>query len=276
MPSIWPRARATALATVKGFSALQLPMIAAAIAFYGILALFPALTALVAVWSVFADPAVVQSQLDLAAPFLPPEVYTLIGAQLGKLVATDGTTLGWASVLSLGAALWSARLGVAGLMQGLNATYREEERSALGQTAASLSITVMLIAVAVAALAAVVAAPVLLELLPLGPAEAAVFSAIRWLIVVGLLLMALSVLYRFGPNRSRATTPFLTPGAVLAVVMWGAVSWGLTVYLANFADYNEVYGTLGAVIALLMWLWLSAIAVLAGALLNAEWEARAP
>lgn len=114
--------------------------------------------------------------------------------------------------------------------------------------------------------------PVVLAFLPLGPAQASVLSAMRWLIAVTLVVLAITVLYRFGPNREQKGIARLLPGVVLAVVIWAGASWGLSFYLSNFGTYNEVYGTLGAVIALLMWLWISALAVLAGALLNAELE----
>lgn len=258
--------------TARHFSELRLPMLSAGIAFYGMLSLFPSLTALVALWSFVADPVVVQTQLELAQNFVPPQALGLISQQVNKLVSTDSATLGWASILSLAAALWSARLGVVGLIEGMNVAYRRKGRSTLRQFMTAMLITLLLIGAALAALAAFVISPVILAFLPLGPLQALVASVIRWGIALGALVLALSVLYRYGPNRSREQVPWLSAGVILAVIIWAGASWGLSFYLSNFGRYNEVYGTLGAVIALLMWLWMSGNAVLAGALLNAELE----
>lgn len=268
----WRRLWRALLATARNFGPLKLPMMAAGIAFYGILALFPALTALIALWSFVSDPAIVQAQLELARNFIPPEAYDLINQQITKLVSTDGATLGWASGMSLAAALWSARLGVVGLIEGLNVAYGRQCRSTLRQVMTAIVITLLMTGAGLAALAAFVVAPVILAFLPLGPLQALVATGLRWLIAVSAVVLALSVLYRYGPNRARTDLPWLSAGVVLAVVIWAGASWGLSFYLSNFGRYNEVYGTLGAVIALLMWLWFSGIAVLAGALLNARLE----
>lgn len=262
------------LRMVQSFPMLRLPLVASGIAFFGLLALFPALALIIAIWSLFADPAVVEAQFEMARGFLPPEAYRLIDDQMARLVSADSATLGWATLLSLGAAIWSSRAGVAALMEGLNIAYRTQSRNPVRAFMSAVGITILLIAVAVAALLAVVITPIFLSFLPLGPSETAILSAMRWLVAIALIFFAVSVVLRYGPNRRhlRPETPWLTPGLLLAVAVWAAISWLFSFYLSNFGRYNEVYGTLGAVIALLMWMWLSAMAVLAGALLNSEIE----
>jgi membrane protein len=255
------------------FGALNLPMLAAGIAFYGLLALFPALASLIAIWGYIADPSVIEAQFALTQNFIPPEAYTLIERQVQDLVTTNSSTLGWTSVISIGVATWSARLGVSGLMQGLNAAYRRDNRAGLRQLMTAFVITFLLIGVSLAAMMAVVIAPIVLSFFPLGPFTSLALAAARWVIAVALVVMMLSVIYRYGPNRSRRNTRWFSPGIAVAVVIWAAASWAFSFYLSNFANYNEVYGTLGAVIALIIWLYVSAIAVLAGGLMNAEIEA---
>lgn len=252
-----------------------LPLVAAGVAFFSMLAIFPGIAALVALWGLVADPIVVQQEMELSRQFLPGDVFDLLQAQVSGLVSAPSSTLGWASILSLLLALWSARSGVGALITGLNTIYGVRNRTGLRHYLAALLLTMALIGVALVALATVVIAPILLAFLPLGDMAAILFELIRWCAAVGVVAGALIVVYRFGPNRSvRPTLPWVSPGVLLVTVIWAAASAGFSIYLANFGNYNQIYGSIGAVIALLMWLYLSAFLVLLGALVDAELEKR--
>ncbi|WP_111535787.1 YihY/virulence factor BrkB family protein [Palleronia aestuarii] len=252
----------------------NLALISAGVAFYGMLAIFPTVAAVIAIWGFFANPIEVQDEIELLRGFMPGDAYAIVDQQVSTLVSANSSTLGWATALSLAAALWSSRAGVASLITGLNAIYREKNRIGVRQIAAAFGVTFLLIGVALVALCCVVILPIVLNFLPLGPLTTLLVASVRWVVALGVLIVALGVVYRFGPNRRRARTGWLTPGALVAVIIWGAISWAFSFYISNFGNYNEIYGTLGAVMALLMWLYLSAFSVLLGASLNAELELR--
>lgn len=253
----------------------NLGLISAGVAFYGLLAIFPALAAVIAIWGLVADPMVVDQQLELLINVMPEEAYRLIDAQIDALTRTTSTTLGWATVLSIFAAIWSTRAGVSALMRGLNAIYGTPNRKSWRHYIAALMLTVVLVLVALVALSAVVLTPILLSFIPLGGFAEFALRVCRWIVAVGVLLVGLSIVYRFGPNRSCVRMRWLTPGAIAVVVLWAVASVAFSEYLSNFGNYNEVYGSIGAVIALLMWLYISAFLLLLGAGLNVELERRA-
>ncbi len=267
--TIWSRA-------IKGvflaFNDNNLGLIAAGVAFYGMLAIFPTLAAIIAIWGFFADPIEVADQLDLLRGFVPSDAFAILDTQITSLVTANSSALGWTTLISLAAALWSSRAGVAALIRGLNAIYRERNRVGVRQMAAAFGVTFLLIGVALVALCCVVVLPIILAILPLGPVTTLLLASVRWVVALAVVVMALGVIYRYGPNRRGARAGWLTPGALVAIVIWGAISFGFSYYIANFGNYNQIYGTLGAVIALLMWLYLSAFSVLLGASLNAELE----
>lgn len=244
----------------------NLGLIAAGVAFYSILAVFPGLAAVIALWGVIGDPGLVAAEIGTYDALLPEEVETLLLAQLEALATTDGLTLGWASVISLGLAIWSARAGAAALIRGLNAIFNVPNRSGLSHYARALFLTLALIGVALVALMSVVVLPVILAFIPLGFWTAILFFLTRWSVAIGVLLAGFWLIYRLGPNRKNIR---VWPGALLAVILWTAASAGFSVYLTNFGSYNEVYGSIGAVIAMLMWLFISAWLVLVGGALNA-------
>lgn len=253
----------------------NLSLIAAGVAFYGILAVFPGLASVIAIWGVVGDPAAVATEMAEFRAVVPRDVYTLIDSQLRALAQADGLTLGWASILSFGLAIWSARAGVAALMRGLNAIYNVPNRQGVSHYLHALLLTVSLIGVAVVAIGCVVLVPIVVAFVPLGSSAGTVLEVMRWGIALTVLLAGFSVIYRLGPNRGDAPSRWVTPGAVFSTLCWAAASAGFSIYLSNFGAYNEVYGSIGAVIAMLMWLFISAWLVLLGGALNAEIEARA-
>ncbi|MFC6758432.1 YihY/virulence factor BrkB family protein [Sulfitobacter porphyrae] len=250
------------------------PLSLLGVAFFAMLSLFPALAAVIAILGLISDPAVVLPQLEDMRSFLPNDVYEIINGQVTSLITASSETLGWAGLLSLFFALWSARAGVGAMMVGLNNVYKQRNRNTAWHYLRALMLTVMLVVVAIVAMLALVVTPVVLAFFPLGPFGTLVVELIRWVIAIAVLFAGVGVLYRFGPNRKAARLPWLSAGAVLAVVAWAILSFGFSYYVANFGNYNQVYGSIGAVIAMLIWLWISSFLVLFGASLNAQIELR--
>ena len=248
----------------------NLGLIAAGVAFYAILAIFPGLAATIALWGIVGDPGLALAQLEEFQAVIPSDVYRLLAAQLSKLSTTDGLTLGWASVISFGFAFWSARAGVAALIRGLNAIYDAPNRSGLSQYFRALLLTASLIGVVLVAMACIVILPVVLAFVPLGPWTGLGIEMVRWVVGVGVLLIGFALIYRLGPNLEGRHPRLMSAGALFASVGWVGASVGFSIYLRNFGTYNEVYGSIGAVIVMLMWLFISAYLVLLGGALNAQ------
>jgi membrane protein len=251
----------------------NISMIAAGVAFYGLLAIFPAITALVSIWGLIADPAQVQQQFAELREIAPADAWRLLDEQLRAVAASSPTGLGWGVALGILVALWSAGAGVRALIAALNIAYDEaEKRGFIKLYAVGFLLTVGLIGAAVLALLVIVAVPVVLQFLPLGALSSALIRALTWLVMAAIVIGGLGLLYRYGPSRSHARLRWVTWGAVAAVILWLLASLLFQIYVANFANYSATYGSLGAVIALLMWFWVSAFVVLLGAELNAEME----
>ncbi|TMM50600.1 YihY/virulence factor BrkB family protein [Sulfitobacter sabulilitoris] len=266
---------AAAVASFHQIAQNNLALIAAGVAFFSMLSIFPGLAALIAIMSLIADPVVVVAQLEEVRGLMPDDVYKILNKQVVGLVSTSSDTLGWAGAVSVLVAVWSARAGVGAMMNGLNAVYGERNRTSVRHYARALMMTLTLVGVGIVALLAVVVAPVALAFLPLGWVTILLADLLRWTIAIGVIFVGVGVLYRYGPNRKRgARMAWVTPGAVGAVVSWAVLSIAFSFYVANFGNYNEVYGSIGAVIAMLVWLWISSFLVLLGGAFNAELELR--
>ena len=257
--------------------ARRIDLAAAGVAFYGIFALFPTIAAVVSIFGYFADPDIIETAFRDYSELLPPDAVDLIGVQLQGLMQTHDSTLGWASLLSLGIALWSARLGVGGLSRGLSAVYGLPPRSGLMFYVHALALTGAMVMVGVTAMALLVVLPIVMAVFPLGGFYAVIAEVLRWLIALAVVVAGLALFYRFGPNRDGRSdrTTVLWSGIIVAVVLMLAASAGLNLYLAHFADYNRVYGSIGAVIVLMLWFYVAAYAVLLGGVTNAVLEGRA-
>lgn len=260
------------LASFTQIAENDIGLISAGVAFYGMLSLFPALAALIALLGLISDPAVVIGQMEDLQGLLPPDVYDIIKAQVVALVSARSDTLGWASVLSLLVALWSARAGVGAMMIGLNNVYDERSRAMGWHYLRALALTLALVAVGIVAMLTLVVVPVVLAFFPLGYFNGWVVDILRYATAVVVLFSGLAVLYRFGPNRRPDYLPVISLGAVVAILSWGVLSLAFSYYVVNFGNYNQVYGSIGAVIAMLIWLWISSFLVLFGASLNAQIE----
>lgn len=251
----------------------QLGLVAAGVGFFAMLAVFPAIAALISIVSFWADPGVVQDSLEMMSEFVPQDAFDIITDQTTRLIGAAPEALGWTSVISTLAAVWSARRGVGALVQGLNAIYGGKMRGGIGETLLVLSLTGLLIGVGIIAVAAILLTPLALALaapfLPANSPIPQVAELLRWAVSISAVMVGLSLFYRYGPNRRNGRrSPFLSAGLILAMVVWSAASVGFSIFLTNFGNYNEVYGSIGAAIALLMWFYISAYAVLIGGALN--------
>jgi membrane protein len=251
----------------------RLGLLAAGVAFFAMLAIFPALGALIGLFGFLADPAIIEDGLDVAAEFLPEDALSLIQSQTADLMNTASRTLGVASALGLLVAAWSARLGVDALIQGLTVIYGGSPRAGLWNIVTALTMTLVLIGVGVTAMAAMLIAPLILAILspfiPVGSWIPLLAETLRWAISITVLVCGLGIFYRYGPNRPESSrSPFFSPGLFLALVVWAAASAGFSLYLTHFDSYNEVYGSIGAAIVLMLWFYISAYSVLLGAALN--------
>jgi membrane protein len=250
-------------------------LLAAGVAFYAMFAVFPGIAASIAIWSLVADPYVIEDYLVVAERFLPSDTARLVHEQVMGLLSAPRASLGWATLLSVAVALYSARAGVAALIQGLDVVHRASPRGLLWGWTVDVAMTLALILALFVGLATVVAVPVALSYVALGPVEEWLLGVLPWGAMFLLVLTCLSILYRFGPNLpDDAGRPWVSVGVVVAAATWSAVSLAFSTYLANFDSYNRIYGSIGAVIALLMWLYLSVWAVLFGGAINAELTAR--
>jgi membrane protein len=248
-------------------------LLAAGVAFYAMLALFPAIIAVVTVYGMVADPKRVQSQVNQFARSLPKGADELLTQQLTNVVTAGRQALSIGLVLSLLALLWSVSSGVQGLIKSLNVIYDEREtRGFVKLRGLSLLLTIGAIVVTVVALALITVFPGVIDNFGLGRAGQLAASIARWVLLAVLVLIALGVVYRLGPDRANPRWRWVSLGAVVALVLWLLGSVGFSYYVDNFSKYNQTYGALAAVIILLLWLFLSAFAVLLGAEFDAETE----
>jgi len=264
-----PNLAATILRFYRRTEKAELDLIAAGVAFYAFLAIFPAAAAIIAIWGFLFDPAVIRQEVLLLRGFLPPQAFTLLSDQVEALLSVHSGNLGLTTLLSTALALWSARAGVAALIRGLNAIHHLPNRSGHWHQLRAIVLTFVLVGLVLAALTMAVVMPLIAAYLP--------DVAERWMLaesnlMLGILagVLAVSLAYRLGPNYSRTKPPLLSWGLLVAVVLWVLATRGFMLYLANFPSYNRVYGSIGAVVVLLMWLYVSAYAVLLGAAVDAE------
>lgn len=251
----------------------RISLIAAGVTFYLLLALFPALAAFVSLYGFVADPVTIADHIAFLGSVLPSGGVDLIRTQLDALTRQDNGALSLGFLAGLGIALWSANSGIKTIFEALNVAYEEtEKRSFIKLTAISLLFTLGAIVIGILFIVGVGIVPAVLAFAGLSGSGELLVSLLRWPILIIAAAAAISILYRYGPSRARAKWRWVTWGAMFASLAWLAASILFSWYLANFADYNATYGSLGAVIGFMLWTWLSVVILLAGAELNAELE----
>jgi membrane protein len=248
-------------------------VVAAGVTFYMVLALFPAIAALVALYGLFADPTAITSHLDSIAGLVPAGAIEVIRDQITRVASQGRTTLGLTFIAALLASLWSANAGMKSLFDALNLVYNEpEKRSFIWLNIISLTFTVLAIVFVLVAIGVMVVVPIVLNFVGLGGATEMVIKIARWPALFIIVTLTLAFLYRYGPSREKPQWRWITWGSGIAAASWLVVSILFSWYAENFGSYNKTYGSLGAIIAFMFWIWLSIIVVLIGAELNAETE----
>jgi membrane protein len=257
---------------LKEMGADHVSLIAAGCAFFGLLALFPAVAAAIAIWGLVAEPETIVRQIEGLTAALPADAAQIVHDQAASAASSDGGAL-LAAIVSILVAIYSASKGIKSLTEGLNIAYDEtEQRGFLRQTLLNLTLTAAAVIGIVLAVVLLVAVPVILNAVPLPAGTEALAGLARWVVLVGGALLAFAALYRLGPNRKSAKWEWLSIGALVGVGVWVLGSALFSVYVSTLASYDETYGTLGGVVVLLMWLYLTAFAILLGAEVNAELE----
>ena len=258
----------------------RLLLVAAGVVFFGLLALFPAITAFVSLYGLFADASTIDSQVSALSFVLPGGALDIVHDELQRLAANRGASLGFGFIVGLLVALWSANAGTKAIIDALNVAYGErEKRSFLRLNLVSLAYTILGMVLLMLAIGIVVVTPIVLGRLGLGAVVGTLTSVLRWPILLALVLFGLAAVYGYLPCRRTPQWRWLTPGSAFAAVAWLLSSLLFSWYIANFGHYNATYGSLGAAIGMMTWLWISMIVVLVGAQLNAEIEqqsARSP
>lgn len=251
----------------------RLLAVAAGVVFYGLLALFPAITALVSSYALFAEAATIGKHLAFAAALMPGGAYGIVEEQITRIAQSSNSGLSTAFVLGLLLAIWSANAGMKAMIDALNVIYGEtEERSFIRLNLLSLAMTLGGLLFLLVAIGTVIVLPLIFAWIGLQGFGEWAIAMLRWPAIMIVIALGLAALYRFGPSRRAAQWTWLSVGAVAATLLWIAGSALFSWYLSNFADYNATYGSLGAGIGLMMWLWLTSIAILIGAEINAEIE----
>ncbi|GLR82862.1 YihY/virulence factor BrkB family protein (plasmid) [Azospirillum oryzae] len=249
-------------------------MLAAGVAYYALLAIFPAVAALVSIYGLVADPAMIENQLNQLGSLLPPEALSIVSDQARKVATTPSQGLGFGLIFGLLLTLWSASRGTNSMVSALNIAYGEKEtRGFIKLAMLSMGLTVAGLLFVILAMAMIVAVPAAINIIGLKDTPIGwIASLARWPILAVTIVLALAVFYRYAPDRREPQWRWVSWGSAVATVVWLLGSLGFSIYVSNFGSYNETYGSVGAVVILLLWFNLTSYVVLMGAELNAEIE----
>jgi len=262
------------LRVYAGISEDRIFSLAAASTYFGLLAIFPALAALIGIYGLFSDPSTIDAQLVNLQGLLPEGGLTVIGDELKRISSQNGGTLGLAMVGGLLVSLWSANSAAKSLFDSLNQVYGEkEERGYLRLTLITLAFTLGGGTVVILAVGAVMVLP---NVIGFPPEVLTAMRFAKWPLLFVLIAFALALVYRFGPNRQTVRWKWLTWGSAIAAALWIITSFLFSWYAGNFGSLNKTYGSLGAVVGFMMWIWISMIVVLLGAEIDAALEPETP
>ena len=247
--------------------------VAGGVVFFSLLAIFPAIAAFVSLYGLIADASTIDSHLSLAAGVLPGGAVDILHEQITRLTAKGDAKLGLGFVTGVVIALWSANAGMKAIIDALNVVYDEKEkRSFVKLNLLTLFFTLIAIVSLMIALAAVVVAPMVLSAIGLSSFLSLAIAVLRWPLLLVLVMLALAAIYRYGPSRTEPRWQWLSIGSAAAAIGWLIASVLFSWYIAHFGAYNATYGSLGAAVGMMMWMWISAIVILLGGELNAEIE----
>ncbi len=251
----------------------HLTLLAAGVAFKGLLAIFPAIVAAMSLWSLVAQPQQMVQQTQSVTQALPSAAAELIQRQVTNVAQGGQSTLSIALAISVALALWGASGGMSGLMEGTTVAYDEDEtRKFPIKRGIAILLTLGAILFLLVAIGLIAVLPAMLSTLGLGQAAQIAVQVARWVLLTAMMVGALAVVYKYGPNRDKASFRWISPGAIVATVLWLIGSALFTLYVNNFGKFGETYGSLAGIVVLMLWLLLTAFIVLLGAEINAEME----
>ncbi len=251
----------------------HIPIIAAGVAFYFFLALFPGIAAFLSIYGLVVDPAQVQEQMGELTALLPQQTHQMLSDILGGTAEKTDTALGWSLTISLAVSLWSTKKGMGAVFEGVNIAYDEtDDRGFFAQTSLVLLFTLGAIITGILALGLVLAFPAIVNSLGLPEVVVTIISWGRWLILAIIIMVALSTIYKYAPNRNSPRFRWSSWGAGLATVLWIAASALFSWFVGSFGNFDSTYGSFAAVIILMLWFFLTAFFILLGAEINSEME----
>jgi membrane protein len=248
-------------------------IVSAGVAFYAFLAVFPALMAIISIYGLAMDPENVQKQISTFSNMMPEQAFSIVEDQIKQFTSTPGKALGWGTALGIFFSLWSANKGTKSLFKGVDIAYNTTNtRNIIMQNAITLLFTLGAIVLLILSMVLIVIFPALVDQLSLPAQLESLITWLRWVILAVLIVFSLCLVYKFAPARPNPSLKMVFPGSLLATILWLVASWGFSYYVSNFGNFGEVYGSISAVVILMLWLLLNSWMVLLGAELNSEME----
>lgn len=262
----------TILIEVKNeITADNVGIVSAGVAFYGFLAIFPAIMALMSIYGLATDPQQIEQQLSQLAVMMPDQAFSLLKQRVEIFLSTPGTTLGWGTAIGILFSIWSSNKGTKSLFEGIDIAYDTIERRGLIRQIAMASIfTICGTILILLSLAFIVLFPAFMHKLGLPEDTEKIIAILRWIVLAVIVTLFLCVIYQFAPTRKRPHIKWVLTGAIFSTVVWLLASWGFSFYVSNYGNYGEVYGSISAVVVLMLWLYITCFIILLGAEINSE------
>lgn len=254
----------------------NLTIVGAGVAFYAFLAIFPAIMALLSIYGLAVDPQQAEQQISRLSGMMPEEAFSVINERVENFLSTSGSALGWGTALGILISLWSANAGTKSLFKGIDIAYEtKNERGFIKQNALTLLFTLGAIVTLLISMALIVIFPAIVNTFGLPGNIESLVSWLRWPLLAGIVIFVISLIYKYAPDRKTPKFKWVLVGASLATVLWLIASLGFSFYVSNFGNYGEMYGSISAVVILLLWLFLTSFIILLGAEVNSATEAYA-
>lgn len=248
-------------------------IVSAGVAFYAFLAIFPAIMALISIYGLAVSPEQIQQQIEQLSSMMPQEAFSVLEDRIDNFISTPGEALGWGTAIGILFSLWSANKGTKSLFTGIEIAYgTPNDRNFFKENALTLSFTLGAIILVILCMAIIVGFPAFVDQLNLPSGLETTIGWARWIILAIIVVFYFALAYKYAPARKGPTMKWVYIGAIFATVLWLIASWGFSYYVSNFGNYGELYGSISAVVVLLMWLYLTSFIILIGAEVNSESE----
>ena len=258
---------------IKQISADHIPIVSAGVAFYIFLALFPALAAIISIYGLVTDPQQVQQQMTQLASVLPDQAQQFLSGILEKIAGKSGKALGWGVALSILLSLWSANKGTKALFKGVNIAYNEDNtRNFFKENGISLLFTLAGIIIGIICMSLIIGFPAIIGNFGIPDILKTIITWGRWILLAFIIIFSIAAVYKFAPVRKKPKFRWVSWGAILATAFWLIGSWAFSFYVSNFGSFDETYGSIAAVVILMLWFFLTSFLILLGAEINAETE----